>query len=47
VPPGLRLLVDDWSGYAAGDHAIAARAVAQDGRTLNSTLRRFVVDGRR
>jgi hypothetical protein len=37
----------DWNGYAPGEHAVAARAVAQDGRTLNSTLRRFVVDGRR
>jgi hypothetical protein len=33
----------DWSGYGAGEHTIAARAVAQDGRTLNSTPRRFAV----
>lgn len=37
----------DWTGYSPGDHAVSARAVGRDGRTLNSTPRRFVVDGAR
>jgi len=33
----------DWSGYDGGEHMVTARAVAHDGRALNSTPRRFTV----
>jgi hypothetical protein len=33
----------DWTGYGAGTHQVAARGIARDGRTANSTLRRFEV----
>jgi hypothetical protein len=37
----------DWTGYGAGSHQVAARGVARDGRTLNSTFRRFDVSFRK
>jgi hypothetical protein len=37
----------DWSGYAPGEHQVAARGTARDGRTLNSTFRRFEVSFRK
>jgi hypothetical protein len=37
----------DWSDCAPGAHQIAARGTAQDGRILNSTLRRFSVSDRK
>lgn len=37
----------DWDDGLAGSHQMVARGTAQDGRTLNSTLRRFVVANRR
>jgi hypothetical protein len=37
----------DWTGYGAGQHQVAARGVARDGRVLNSTFRRFEVSFRK
>lgn len=36
----------DWAGYGPGEHQIAARGTARDGRSANSTFRRFRVEFR-